>query len=180
MAVWVARGSYGNLRGTGFLNLRTDFFGFSLSLSAAADSLRLGGFARQLFFFPLAKAQSRKEIVSTSRFSFLVSCFLLLLIGCRRPLRLPYFAACPAELRGAILFFLLYSRKACPPRRTGAKTCPPRWAQRNCGSLGLTSGGLGFFAACPAEIRVRRGGREPASRGWFKSRHRNIKIKDLR
>jgi hypothetical protein len=24
----------------------------------------------------------------------------------------------------------------------------------------LTSGGLGFFAACPAEIRVRRGGRE--------------------
>ena len=63
MAVWVARGSYGNLRATGVLNLRTDFFGFSLSLSAAADSLRLGGFARQLFFFPLAKAQSRKEIV---------------------------------------------------------------------------------------------------------------------
>jgi hypothetical protein len=27
MAVWVARGSYGNLRATGFLNLRTDFFG---------------------------------------------------------------------------------------------------------------------------------------------------------
>jgi hypothetical protein len=25
--------------------------------------LRLGGFARQLFFFPLAKTQSRKEIV---------------------------------------------------------------------------------------------------------------------
>jgi hypothetical protein len=45
-------------------------------------------------------------------------------------LRLSYFAACPAELRGAILFFS--SRKDAE-------------AQRNCGLLGLTSGGLCGF-----------------------------------
>ena len=102
MAVWVARGSYGNLCATGFLNRRNRFFS---SRKACPPRRTLCGFAalraypvRRGGFFPLAKT--------------------------------------------------------CPPRRTGAEP------QRNCGPLGLTSGGLGFFAACPAEIRVRRGGRE--------------------
>ena len=68
------------------------------------------------FFFPLAKTQSRKEIESTSRFLFLaspswlsalVSCFLLLLIGCRRPLRLPYFASY------SFFSFIFSQRPAC-------------------------------------------------------------------
>jgi hypothetical protein len=64
------------------------------------------------------------------------------------PLRLPYFAACPAELRGAILFSFIFSQRRrdakklwCarfdfPPRRTGF---PPLR--------------LPYFAACPAELR---------------------------
>ena len=60
---------------------------------------------------------------------------------------------------------LFSSRKACLPSllcafaslrelfffsRKNAETCPPRWAQRNCDPLGLTSGGLGGLAALRA------------------------------
>jgi hypothetical protein len=56
---------------------------------------RLCGFARQILFlfFTLAKAQRRKGIVPNS-------------------LRLPYFAAWPAELRGDIFFYSFFSSKA--------------------------------------------------------------------
>jgi hypothetical protein len=64
------------------------------------------------FFFLLAKAQSRKEIVPPS-------------------LRLGGFAACPAELRGANNFFFFYSRKDaetqrnCGPSKKGSPSRNP-------------------------------------------------------
>ena len=68
-------------RRRGAKNLWSDWFDFR-------RPWRLYGFARQILFlfFTLAKAQRRKGIIPNS-------------------LRLPYFAAWPAELRGDLFFF---------------------------------------------------------------------------
>ena len=109
MAVWVARGSYGNLRATGFLNRRNRFF----SSRKARPPWRI--------------FSSRKDAEPQRNCGALGLTFrrggLDLQPAPQNCWGLPYFAACPAELRGAILFFLLYSRKDLPAvgRRRAAK-----------------------------------------------------------
>jgi hypothetical protein len=151
MAVWVARGSYGNLRGTGFLNRRNRFFSSRKACLPTVGRPRrtLCGLAalRANYFF-----SSRKDLPAVGRRRAakklcppLVSCFLLLASAYWLPE-----AFAPSLLCELFFFFYIFSqRPACG-----------RQAQRNCGTLGLSSGGLGFFAAFPAEIRVRHGRRE--------------------
>ena len=124
-------------------------------LSTFRRPLRLGVFARNSFFFLLAKTQSRKEIVPNS-------------------LPLTYFAACPAELRvprGG--FFILAEtqrrkeivvRSVCLPEAFAAwRLCAQFFffcsrqdaepAPQNCGSAAAD-----FFSRRDAETCLRRTG----------------------
>jgi len=178
MAAWVARESFGSLRGIGFLNWGFDVF-LILAKPTAVDRPRqtLCAFPalRALFFFfilakpsaagraqrncrplkkespsrnsagqayPLVRAcpDANREGVAEPALQKFIE--VTLKSGKGQPsaaadsLRLPYFAACPAELRGAKYFFSFFfspRRRAAkklwsarfdfPPRRTGTTSC---------------------------------------------------------